>query len=92
VHQNKNKKNIRRRSVMKGARIVVYVNDDGEVIGARNVHPDTGVIGDDNIQYGKDEIAANKRIHGGAHKTKLRYPNVCCWKYMPGVGWICVAC
>ncbi|MCL5023886.1 MAG: hypothetical protein M1497_11070 [Nitrospirae bacterium] len=77
---------------MKGARLAVYVNDNGEVIGAVNVDPDTGAIGDGNIKYGPDEIAANKKFHGGKHTTRLLYTNPCCWVYMPGSGWICRPC
>ncbi len=77
---------------MKGARLVVFVNADGEVIGAKNVDPDSGAIGDDKITYGKDEIAASKKIVGGKYKSKIMYPNVCCWRYKVGVGWVCVTC
>lgn len=77
---------------MKGASLVVYVNEDGEVIGARNVKKETGEIGDDNIQYGPDEIKANKKFVGGNHKTRLLYTNPCCWKWISGIGWVCGPC
>jgi hypothetical protein len=77
---------------MKGASLVVYVNDDGEVIGAKNLDKVTGDIREGEIQYGEEERKANKKIVGGAYKTKLRYPNVCCWKNVPGIGWVCGPC
>lgn len=76
---------------MKGASLLVYVNADGEVIGARNVDPITGTIGDDHIKYGDAENAANKKFVGGTHKNKIRYPNSCCWRQTSG-GWVCVPC
>ena len=76
---------------MKGASLVVYVNADGEVIGARNVDSSTGTIGDDKIKYGDAENAANKKFAGGKYKNKIRYPNSCCWKLTNGV-WVCAPC
>ncbi len=76
---------------MKGASLVVFVNGDGEVIGARNVDPNTGTIGDENIKYGPNEIAANKKFVGGNHKNTIRYPNACCWR-QTATGWVCGQC
>ncbi len=76
---------------MKGASLVVWVNADGEVIGANNVDPGTGDIGDDKIKYGDAENAANKKFVGGNHKNTIRYPNACCWRQTSN-GWVCGQC
>ena len=76
---------------VKGASIVVWVNEAGEVIEAKKAHKETGEpIGD--IDYGQDEIAKNKKIVGGTYKTRLMYPNTCCWKQAQGNGWVCQPC
>jgi len=76
---------------MKGASLVVYVNEDGEVIGAKNVDKEKGQILEGEIEYGPDEKKANKKIVGGALKTKLMYPNRCCWVLVGGQ-WVCLPC
>jgi|APFre7841882630_1041343.scaffolds.fasta_scaffold338991_1 hypothetical protein len=76
---------------MKGSSLVVYVNEDGEVIGAKNMHKESGNIIEGEIEYGPEEKSKNKKIVGGALKTKLRYPNSCCWKLV-GSKWVCGPC
>ena len=63
------------------AKIVVYVNEYGEVIDAKNVD------GSD-IQYDPKEQneAGFRRIVGS--RTKLYTPNGCCWRLVSGV-WKC---
>ncbi len=77
---------------MKGARLLVYVNDDGVIIGAKNVDPVTGVPNDMEIPYGPNEIAENKKFHGGKRTSRLLYTNPCCWRYVAGTGWVCQPC
>ncbi len=76
---------------MKGASLVVYVDENGEVISAKNVHKEEGNILEGEIQYGEEEISKNKKIVGGTFKTKLMYPNACCWRLIGGK-WVCVPC
>lgn len=77
---------------VKGASLILWVNEAGEVIEAKNVHKETGDPISEDIQYGPDEIKANKKFVGGAYKNKIRYPNSCCWVFVPGVGWVCRPC
>jgi hypothetical protein len=77
---------------MKGASLIVYVNDNGEVIGAKNVNRENGQILEGEIEYGVEEKKADKKIVGGALKTRLMYPNACCWVKLPGNGWVCLPC
>ncbi len=77
---------------MKGASLVVYLNEDGEVIAAKNVNKQSGEILKGEIEYGEDEKKANKKIVGGAFKTRLWYPNACCWRHLRGNGWVCGPC
>jgi hypothetical protein len=76
---------------MKGASLVVYVNEDGEVVGAKNVDKETGNALNTDPEYGPEEQKMNKKFVGGNFKTKLWYPNACCWKLIGGK-WVCVSC
>jgi hypothetical protein len=76
---------------MKGSSLVVYVNEEGEVIGARNVHKESGKILEGEINYGDEEKKHNKKIVGGTLKTVLMYPNACCWRRV-GTTWLCGKC
>lgn len=78
---------------IKGAALVVWVNEDGEVIEAMKADKETGApIPGEEITYGPEENAKNKKIVRGALKTRLMYPNSCCWKQLIGNGWVCGPC
>lgn len=77
---------------VKGASLVVWVNQEGEVIEAMLADKDTGAPISGEIPYGPDEIAKNKKIVRGALKTRLMYPNSCCWKQITNNGWVCGPC
>jgi hypothetical protein len=76
---------------VEGASLIVWVNDAGEVIEAKNADKRTGDPVGGDIKYGPEELKANKKFVGGAFKNKIRYPNSCCWKLTPS-GWICGPC
>lgn len=59
-------------------RITLEIDEEGRIVSASD---DTGVT----LTYAPDE---EKRMDGG--DTKLRSPNECCWRYIPGVGWRCL--
>ena len=66
---------------MKKASIVVYVDEDGNIIDAKNVDQTE-------IQYGEEERKANKKIAGGAVVSRIYTPNGCCWRLVNGM-WQC---
>lgn len=75
---------------MKGASLVVYVNAEGEVIHAKNCD-EIGNPTNTDPEYGAEEQSKNKKFVGGNYKTRLWYPNACCWRLIGGK-WQCVPC
>jgi hypothetical protein len=73
---------------MKGASLVVYVNESGEVIGAKNINKEQGNVRETPIEYGDEEIKIGKKIVGGTKPTKLYIHNGCCWRLIGGK-WVC---
>ena len=58
-------------------RIILEIDEKGQIVSATD-HKGKG------LTYAPKE---EKRMDGG--DTKLRSPNQCCWRYIPGVGWRC---
>jgi hypothetical protein len=75
---------------MKEASLVVYVNAEGEVIDAKNCD-EAGNPTNTDPEYGPEEQKMNKKFVHGNFKTRLWYPNACCWKKI-GNTWQCVSC
>jgi hypothetical protein len=73
---------------MKGASLVVYVNENGEVIGAKNINKKEGNVLETPIVYGEEEMKIGKKIVGVNKPTRLYIHNGCCWKSIGGK-WIC---
>jgi len=61
----------------KKASIIIHVNEDGEIISAKNVDLSE-------IQYDPDE---KRKIDG----ARIYTPNGCCWK-LTSSGWKCLTC
>ncbi len=76
---------------MKDASLVLFVDDNGEVMHALNVDKESGKILTTDIADGEEENKANKKIVGGKLKSRIVYPNTCCWKFLNGK-WVCVPC
>jgi hypothetical protein len=76
---------------MKGASLVVFLDETGVVMYAANVDPKTGEILNTPIEYGPEEIKQNKKFFKGNSQCMIRYPNSCCWKLVAGK-WVCGPC
>lgn len=72
---------------VKGASLVVWVNENGEIIEAKEAHKDNGTPISD-VKYDPGE---KRRMVKGERSTRLMYTNPCCWRWTPS-GWVCGPC
>lgn len=64
----------------KKASIIIHIDEDGEIISAKNVDLTP-------VKYGEKDKKINRTMIG----ARIFTPNGCCWKKTPS-GWQCLPC